>query len=193
MEASSSSDGYSSTFQVVSGAFTTPWTSTLRIPFLSSRSPAKASSPAAASDMVAVIRVLWFFCGIPMAPVRPSGLCTAIRTARRAAADRIPVLFFTVLFTLSSYGSDLLPAEYPFPRGSSVPMAQERILLLQDSPPSAGRAGAAPPAAGRICDEIPYRRSAILHEVLFYLIGISYQIKNPVRIRFLAGSYFPVS
>jgi len=183
MEASSSSDGYSSTFQVVSGAFTTPWTSTLRIPFLSSRSPAKASSPAAASDMVAVIRVLWFFCGIPMAPVRPSGLCTAIRTARRAAADRIPVLFFTVLFTLSSYGSDLLPAEYPFFRGSSVPMAQERILLLQDSPP----------AAGRICDEIPYRRSAILHEVLFYLIGISYQIKNPVRIRFLAGSYFPVS
>ena len=62
-------------------------------------------------------------------------------------------------------------------------MAQERILLLQDSPP----------AAGRICDEIPYRRSAILHEVLFYLIGLSYQIKNPVRIRFLAGSYFPVS
>ncbi len=47
-------------------------------------------------------------------------------------------------------------------------MIQERILLLQDSPP----------AAGRICDEIPYRRSAILHEVLFYLIGISYQIKN---------------
>ena len=72
-------------------------------------------------------------------------------------------------------------------------MAQERILLLQDSPP----------AAGRICDTIPFRRSAILpeglllyrnlHEVLFYLIGISYQIKNPVRIRFLAGSYFPVS
>ena len=47
-------------------------------------------------------------------------------------------------------------------------MKQERILLLQDSPP----------AAGRICDEIPYRRSAILHEVLFYLIGNSYQIKN---------------
>ena len=46
-------------------------------------------------------------------------------------------------------------------------MKQERILLLQDSPP----------AAGRICDEIPYRRSAILHEVLFYLIGISYQIE----------------
>ena len=48
-------------------------------------------------------------------------------------------------------------------------MKQERILLLQDSPP----------AAGRICDEIPYRRSAFLHEVLFYLIGISYQIKKP--------------
>ena len=47
-------------------------------------------------------------------------------------------------------------------------MRQERILLLQDSPP----------ATGRICDEIPYRRSAILHEVLFYLIGISYQIKK---------------
>ena len=52
-------------------------------------------------------------------------------------------------------------------------MKQERILLLQDSPP----------AAGRICDEIPYRRSAILHEVLFYLIGISYQIKKAVLIK----------
>ena len=39
-----------------------------------------------------------------------------------------------------------------------------------------------PPAAGRICDEIPYRRSAILHEVLFYLIGISYQTKKAVLI-----------
>ena len=53
------------------------------------------------------------------------------------------------------------------------PMKQERILLLQDSPP----------AAGRICDEIPYRRSAILHEVLFYLIGISYQTKKAVLIK----------
>ena len=52
-------------------------------------------------------------------------------------------------------------------------MKQERILLLQDSPP----------AAGRICDEIPYRRSAILHEVLFYLIGISYQTKKAVLIK----------
>ena len=52
-------------------------------------------------------------------------------------------------------------------------MKQERILLLQDSPP----------AAGRICDEIPYRRSAILHEVLFYLIGISYQKKKAVLIK----------
>ena len=26
-----------------------------------------------------------------------------------------------------------------------------------------------------------------------YITAISYQIKNPVRIRFLAGSYFPVS
>ena len=52
-------------------------------------------------------------------------------------------------------------------------MAQERILLLQDSPP----------AAGRICDEIPYRRSAILHEVLFYLIEISYQTKKAVLIK----------
>jgi len=52
-------------------------------------------------------------------------------------------------------------------------MKQERILLLQDSPP----------AAGRICDEIPYRRSAFLHEVLFYLIGISYQIKKAVLIK----------
>ena len=52
-------------------------------------------------------------------------------------------------------------------------MAQEKILLLQDSPP----------AAGRICDEIPYRRSAILHEVLFYLIGISYQTKKAVLIK----------
>ena len=52
-------------------------------------------------------------------------------------------------------------------------MKQERILLLQDSPP----------AAGRICDEIPYRRSAFLHEVLFYWIGISYQIKKAVLIK----------
>ena len=52
-------------------------------------------------------------------------------------------------------------------------MKQERILLLQDSPP----------AAGRICDESPYRRSAILHEVLFYLIGISYQTKKAVLIK----------
>ena len=52
-------------------------------------------------------------------------------------------------------------------------MKQEGILLLQDSPP----------AAGRICDEIPYRRSAILHEVLFYLIGISYQTKKAVLIK----------
>lgn len=52
-------------------------------------------------------------------------------------------------------------------------MKQERILLLQDSPP----------AAGRICDEIPYRRSAILHEELFYLIGISYQTKKAVLIK----------
>ena len=52
-------------------------------------------------------------------------------------------------------------------------MKQERILLLQDSPP----------AAGRICDEIPYRRSAILLEVLFYLIGISYQTKKAVLIK----------
>ena len=52
-------------------------------------------------------------------------------------------------------------------------MKQERILLLQDSPP----------AAGRICDEIPYRRSAILHEALFYLIGISYQTKKAVLIK----------
>ena len=52
-------------------------------------------------------------------------------------------------------------------------MKQERILLLQDSPP----------AAGRICDEIPYRRRAILHEVLFYLIGISYQTKKAVLIK----------
>ena len=52
-------------------------------------------------------------------------------------------------------------------------MKQERILLLQESPP----------AAGRICDEIPYRRSAILHEVLFYLIGISYQTKKAVLIK----------
>jgi len=52
-------------------------------------------------------------------------------------------------------------------------MKQERILLLQDSPP----------AAGRICDEIPYRRSAILHEVLFYLIGNSYQTKKAVLIK----------
>ena len=52
-------------------------------------------------------------------------------------------------------------------------MKQERILLLQDSPP----------AAGRICDEIPYRRSAILHEVLSYLIGISYQTKKAVLIK----------
>ena len=52
-------------------------------------------------------------------------------------------------------------------------MKQERILLLQDSPP----------AAGRICDEIPYRRSAILHEVLFYLIGLSYQTKKAVLIK----------
>ena len=52
-------------------------------------------------------------------------------------------------------------------------MKQERILLLQDFPP----------AAGRICDEIPYRRSAILHEVLFYLIGISYQTKKAVLIK----------
>ena len=52
-------------------------------------------------------------------------------------------------------------------------MKQERILLLQDSPP----------AAGRICDEILYRRSAILHEVLFYLIGISYQTKKAVLIK----------
>lgn len=52
-------------------------------------------------------------------------------------------------------------------------MKQERILLLQDSPPT----------AGRICDEIPYRRSAILHEVLFYLIGISYQTKKAVLIK----------
>ena len=52
-------------------------------------------------------------------------------------------------------------------------MKQERILLLQDSPP----------AAGRFSDEIPYRRSAILHEVLFYLIGISYQTKKAVLIK----------
>jgi len=31
---------------------------------------------------------------------------------------------------------------------------------------------------GRICDRIPLRRSAILHGVLFYLTGVSCQIKK---------------
>ena len=79
-------------------------------------------------------------------------------------------LIRTIFFLLSFI---TFPPGYSFLPMARFSMKQERILLLQDSPP----------AAGRICDEIPYRRSAILHEVLFYLIGISYQTKKAVLIK----------